>query len=118
MSNQIRALKRRGTDWSKKTRAVSWPITWYTPRTPDIPPVYLTALHQGLGKTLTALSFLDTVLRHARQYHALQSREHYNVLVIVPANALHHWYAEWDRWFGATCQYKCACTVLPALPRC
>lgn len=47
------------------------------------------------------------MLRYARKYPALQSREHYSVLVIVPANALRHWYSEWDKWFKGNCQYKC-----------
>lgn len=47
------------------------------------------------------------MFRYARKYPALQSREYYNVLVIVPANTLQHWYMEWDKWFRQSARYKC-----------
>ena len=54
------------------------------------------------------MSFLDTVFRYARSYNALKSRDYYNVLVIAPANALLHWYMEWDKWFrDSSAGYKC-----------
>ena len=46
------------------------------------------------------------MFRHVRKYPALQACEHYNVLVIVPANTLRHWYMEWDKWFRGS-EYKC-----------